>query len=168
MVLTTITPAAAREPYNEAAAAPFNISIDSISSGFNAPKPRVPFCIPNVAEPVALFPPACPEIALRLALSMMIPSMITKGSEAPEIEFAPRILKRKPPPGAPSVLYASTPAKRPTRAFSTLAAGILSMVSEVRLEREVPNSFCLVFIDKPVTITSSKNLVPVSSSKFKD
>ncbi|MNZ87108.1 hypothetical protein D3C78_1059570 [compost metagenome] len=117
-----ITPAPALDPYNAAAAAPFNTLIDSISSGlmFEIPSPKSapPYC---PAEPSVLAAPvimALPELLLFIGT----PFNTYNGCDEPVNEEDPLIITLAAPPGPEAGVATLTPATFPAKAFATLTS----------------------------------------------
>ncbi len=109
LVVMINAPLDARDPYNAAAAGPFNMVIDAISSGLIS-LPRLPKSTLDNDEP----PP------ITLELSIGTPSTTIKAWLFPEIEEPPRKTTRDELPGEFEVDVIFTPATLPANALIAL------------------------------------------------
>jgi len=114
LVVTNITPAAAREPYIELAAASLRTEIFSISLGF-----------------------------ILLISSVGIPSTIIRASLFPIVVF-PRTRIVPPLPGAPELRVTFNPATAPCNAFEICTACRFSIISPLTIPTAPVRSFLVL------------------------
>ena len=113
-VVIKITPLAAREPNKIEAEASFSTSIDSMSSGF-------------ISESGFMAIPPAPKAELLTGW----PSITMSGWALELMEATPRTLIRTAPPGVPPACVICTPAARPCKATSGLAAVLARMSADL-------------------------------------
>ncbi len=150
-VVMRITPFAASVPYSVAAAGPFTISMDSMSSGLMSSS-RDGSCPPEKREKSS-------EVFTRM------PSTYTSGSFDSDMLLAPRMRIRLPMPGVPLELKTWTPAVRPWSSSAMLVIGATSVTSAAAIEETALPSSRTRCAPTAVTTTSSSAIAARSSAK---
>ena len=158
LVKIWMTPAAASVPYSVAAAAPFTISIRSISSGLMSLSGLelefAPRCVVPVKMPLRGYS----------SLRVRTPSMKMSGWLVSDTEVVPRRRMADPLPALPTPPPTVTPAKRPESKLDTLV-GTSGTSAIFTWPMELPTSRFRADPPVPVMTTSSSDSALTVSAK---